>query len=174
MSRDFHQKKIVIASTEENAENEGIFSCLSRLPASKGIFVVLTAYARCLGKRQIRGRLEFETFLPDISSKYRQADPRKSAKKIVRFQEKLRYMFKEGFYYPGQKKRSIPEIAARRTLFPSCDIMLDDARSAHGKSRGQSQMTLPCVDRASSSMISKVEQRSSRRESRGWFFFCPG
>ena len=30
---------------------------------------------------------------------------------------------------------------------------------------------LPCADRAWSSMISHVEQRSSRRESRGWFFF---
>ena len=33
--------------------------------------------------------------------------------------------------------------------------MRDDARSAQGKRRGQSRMTLHCVDRASSSMISQ-------------------
>ena len=33
---------------------------------------------------------------------------------------------------------------------------------------------LPCTDRAWSRMTSHVEQRSSRRESQGWFFFCPG
>ena len=58
-------------------------------------------------------------------------------------------------YYPGQKNRTIPEIRGEKNTVPSCDFMLDDARSAQGKSRGQSQMTLPCVDRASSSMISQ-------------------
>ena len=58
-------------------------------------------------------------------------------------------------YYPGQKKRTIPEIRGEKNAVPSCDIMLDDARSALGKSCGQSRMTLPCVDRASSSTISQ-------------------
>ena len=56
---------------------------------------------------------------------------------------------------PWPKKRTIIEIRGEKNAVLSCDIMLDDARSAQGKSRGQSRMTLPCVDRASSSMISQ-------------------
>ena len=56
---------------------------------------------------------------------------------------------------PWPKKRTILEIRGEKNAVPSCDIMLDDARSAQGKSRGQSRMTLPCVDHASSSMISQ-------------------
>ena len=56
---------------------------------------------------------------------------------------------------PWPKKRTILEIRGKKNAVPSCDIMLDDARSAQGKSRGQSRMALPCVHRASSSMISQ-------------------
>ena len=70
-----------------------------------------------------------------------------------------------------KKKRTIPEIRGEKNAVPSCDIMLDDARSAQGKSRGQSRMTLPCVIVRHRAWYLKIEQRSSRRESRGWFFF---
>ena len=29
------------------------------------------------------------------------------------------------WYYPGQKKRTIPEIRGEKNTVPSCDIMLD-------------------------------------------------
>ena len=54
--------------------------------ASKSMFVVLTAYTDSLGyDRYVNGWI-LKLFLPDWSSKYRQTDPRKSAKN-VRFQE---------------------------------------------------------------------------------------
>ena len=56
---------------------------------------------------------------------------------------------------PWTKKRTIPEICGEKNAVPSCDIMLDDARSAQGESCGQLRMTLPCADRASLSMISQ-------------------
>ena len=66
------------------------------------------------------------------------------------------------------KKKNHPRDSRREERCSTCDIMLDQARSAQGKSRGSD---LPCTDRAWSSMISHGEQRSSRRESRWWFFF---
>ena len=61
-------------------------------------------------------------------------------------------------YYPGQKKKRTIEIRGEKNAVPhviSCSIRRDQRRA----------------DRTWSSMISHVEQRSSRRESRGWFFF---
>ena len=71
------------------------------------------------------------------------------------------------------KKKNHTRDSRREERCSTCDIMLDQARSAQGKSRGSD---LPCADRAWSSMISHVEQRSSRRESR-WLmvlFFVEG
>ena len=74
-----------------------------------------------------------------------------------------------------KKKRTIPEIRGEKNAVPSCDIMLDDAHSAQGKSRGQARMTLPCVDRASSSMISQDRTAFfSPRISRMVLFFAQG
>ena len=72
---------------------------------------------------------------------------------------------------PGQKKEPSSRFAARRTLFH----VWYHARS-RAISTGQGPISdcprlLPCADRSWLSMISHVEQRSSRRESRGWFFF---
>ena len=61
------------------------------------------------------------------------------------------------------KKKNHPRDSRREERCSMCDIMLDQAQSAQGKSRGSD---LPGANRASSSMISHVEQRSSRRESR--------
>ena len=77
------------------------------------------------------------------------------------------------FYYSGQKKRTILEIRLEKNAVPrviSCLIRRDQRRVKVADSRGS---RLPCADRAWSSMISHVEQRSSRCESRWWFFFCP-
>ena len=74
-------------------------------------------------------------------------------------------------YYPGQKKRTIIEIRGKKNAVPrviSCSIRRDQHRAS---SIRDCPRLLPCADRAWSSMISHVEQRSSRRESRGWFFF---
>ena len=74
-----------------------------------------------------------------------------------------------------KKKRTIPKIRGEKNAVPSCDIMLGDARSVQGKSRGQSRMTLPYVDRASSSMISQDRTAFfSPRISEMVLFFCPG
>ena len=70
-------------------------------------------------------------------------------------------------HYPGQKKEPSPRFAARRTLF-DLDIMLDDARSAQGKVIRDCPQLSPCADRA---WYHTMEQRSSHRESRRWFFF---
>ena len=48
-------------------------------------------------------------------------------------------VFSAGMYYPGQKKRTIPEIRGEKNAVPSSDIMLDDARPAQGKRRGLSR-----------------------------------
>ena len=37
------------------------------------------------------------------------------------------------WYYPGQKKRTIPEIRGEKNAVPSRDILLDHARSAQAK-----------------------------------------
>ena len=69
------------------------------------------------------------------------------------------------------KKRTILEIRGEKNAVPrviSCSIRRDQRRAKVADSRGSD---LPCADRAWSSMISHVEQRSSRRESRWWFFF---
>ena len=73
-------------------------------------------------------------------------------------------------YYPGQKKNHHRD-SRREERCSTCDIMVDQARSAQGKRDPRLSATLPCGDRAWSGMISHVEQRSSRRESRWWFFF---
>ena len=72
---------------------------------------------------------------------------------------------------PWPKKRTILEIRGEKNAVPrviSCSIRRDQRRAKVADSRGSD---LPCADRAWSSMISHVEQRSSRRESRWWFFF---
>ena len=45
-------------------------------------------------------------------------------------------------YYPGQKKKNHPRDSRREEHCSTCDIMLDQARSAQGKSRGQSRIGL--------------------------------
>ena len=75
------------------------------------------------------------------------------------------------FYYPGQKKRTILEIRGEKNAVPrviSCSIRRDQRRASPIR---DCPRLLPCADRAWSNMISHVEQRSSRRESRWWFFF---
>ena len=77
------------------------------------------------------------------------------------------------YILPWPKKRTILEIRGEKNAVPrviSCSIRRDQRRAKVADSRG---LDLPCADRAWSSMISHVEQRSSRRESR-WFFFWPG
>ena len=70
---------------------------------------------------------------------------------------------------PWIKKEPCPRFAARRTLFDLVK-MLDHKRSAQGKVRSATIRNFcPALDR--SIMISHVEQRSSHRESRGWFLF---
>ena len=66
------------------------------------------------------------------------------------------------------KKKNHPRDSRREERCSTCDIMLDQRRAKVADSHGSD---LPCADRAWSSMISHVEQRSSRRESRWWFFF---
>ena len=73
-------------------------------------------------------------------------------------------------YYLDKKKNHHRD-SRREERCSTCDIMLDQARSAQGKSDPRLSATLPCADRAWSSMISHVEQRYSRRESRWSFFF---
>ena len=74
---------------------------------------------------------------------------------------------------PWTKKKNHHQDSRRKERCSTCDIMLDQARLAQGKSDPRDcPRLLPCADRAWSSMISHVEQCSSRRESRGWFFFC--
>ena len=69
------------------------------------------------------------------------------------------------------KKRTILKIRGEKNAVPhviSCSIRRDQRRAKVADSRGSD---LPCADRAWSSMISHVEQRSSRRESQWWFLF---
>ena len=66
------------------------------------------------------------------------------------------------------KKKNHPWDLRRGERCSTCDIMLDHARSAQGKSRGWPCPALIAHDQA---WCHKIEQRSSRRESRGWFFF---
>ena len=70
-----------------------------------------------------------------------------------------------------KKKEPPSRFAARRTLFQVWYHARSRAISAEQKSRTVADQTLPSADRSWSSMISHVEQRSSRLESRGWFFF---
>ena len=72
---------------------------------------------------------------------------------------------------PWTKKRTIIEIRGEKNAVPrviSCSIRRDQRRANPVR---DCPRLLPCADRAWSSMISHVKQRSSRRESRGWFFF---
>ena len=76
------------------------------------------------------------------------------------------------FFYLDKKKKTNPEIRGEKNAVPPCDIMLDDVRSAQGKSRGQSRMTLPCVDCASSSMISQDRTAFFSPRISGMVLFC--
>ena len=70
-----------------------------------------------------------------------------------------------------KKKRTIIEIRGEKNAVPrviSCSIRRDQRRASPIR---DCPRLLPCADGAWSSMISHLEQRSSRRESRGWFFF---
>ena len=72
---------------------------------------------------------------------------------------------------PWPKKRTIIEIRGEKNAVPrviSCSIRRDQRRASPIR---DCPRLLPCADRAWSSLISHVEQRSTRRESRGWFFF---
>ena len=78
-------------------------------------------------------------------------------------------------YYPGQKKRTIPEIRGQKNTVRSCDIMLDDARSTQCKVIRDCPRLLPCADRASSGMISHDGTAFfSPRISRMVLFFVQG
>ena len=70
-----------------------------------------------------------------------------------------------------KKKEPSSRFAARRTLFHLWYHARLGAISAGPKSRTVTRSDLPCADPGWSSMISQVEQRSSRLESRWWFFF---
>ena len=75
------------------------------------------------------------------------------------------------FLLPWTKKRSILEIRGEKNAVPrviSCSIRRDQRRASPIR---DCPRLLPCADRAWLSLISHVEQRSSHRESRGWFFF---
>ena len=67
-----------------------------------------------------------------------------------------------------KKKRTIPEIRGEKNAVPPCHIMLDHTWSAQRKSRGWPRPALIARDQA---WYHKIEQCSSHRESRGWFFF---
>ena len=90
-------------STEEKAR---IFSSLIGLPASaeKDMFVVLTAHVGSFTNNRYVDNWILKLVLPNRYSKYRQTDPRKSATKTVRFQEKA-YMFEEGLLLGGVFER---------------------------------------------------------------------
>ena len=111
-----------------------------------------------------------------VRSAHREIHTIKSNTKIstnsaCRSKQKIFHNFHFSSYYPGQKKRTILEIRGEKNAVPrviSCSIGRDQRRAKVTDSRGSD---LPCADRAWSSMISHVEQRSSRRESRWWFFF---
>ena len=78
---------------------------------------------------------------------------------------------KKSIYYPGQKKKNHPRDSRLKNAVPrvkSCSIRRDRRRAKVTDSRGSD---LPCADCAWSSMMSHVEQRSSRCESRWWFYF---
>ena len=89
-------------------------------------------------------------------------------KKDILWEKQLYWEWDQSSSTTLDKKKNHPRDSRRDARCSTCDTMLDQARSAQGKSRGSD---LPCADRAWSSMISHVEQCSSRRESRGWFFF---
>ena len=87
---NFSQKPVNDRDSKHGRKGEAL-SSLSRLrlPVSKGIFVVLTAYAGSLtNDRHVDGWI-LKLFLPDThrSSNYRQTDPRKSAKKSSHFRK---------------------------------------------------------------------------------------
>ena len=76
-----------------------------------------------------------------------------------------------GYVLPWTKKRTIIEIRGEKNAVPrviSCSSRCDQRRASPIR---DCPRLLPCADRTWSSVISHVEQRSSRRESRGWFFF---
>ena len=93
------------------------------------------------------------------------------AKMMSWSRKKFPVLVSETKLLPWTKKKNHPRDSRREEHCSTCDIMLDQARSAQGKVAESRRSDLPCADRAWSSMISHVEQRSSSRESRWWFFF---
>ena len=79
-------------------------------------------------------------------------------------------LFERRDVLPWTKKKNHHRDSRREERCPTCDVMLDQARSAQASPVSDCPRLLPCSDRDWSSMISHVEHRSSRRESR-WFFF---
>ena len=74
------------------------------------------------------------------------------------------------YYYLDKKKKNHPRDSQREERCSTCDIMLDQARSAQGKSDPRLSATFAL--RWSRLIEHDMRwQRSSRRESRGWFFF---
>ena len=78
-------------------------------------------------------------------------------------------------YYPGQKKNHLRD-SWREERCSTCDIMLDHAQSAQGKSRGQSRIR-PCpvliaCDRAWYHTWNSVLLAANLKD--GSFFFWPG
>ena len=74
-------------------------------------------------------------------------------------------------YYPEQEKEPSPRFAARRTLFDlviSCSITHDQRRA---KSSATVRNFRPVLIVRHRAWYHTMEQRSSRRESRRWFFF---
>ena len=69
-------------------------------------------------------------------------------------------------YFPGQKKRTIPEIGGEKNAVPSCDIMQKPWLDADDPA-----LRFFARDRA---CYHKIEQCSSHRESWGRFFFFFG
>ena len=107
-------------------------------------------------------RCRYGTAPPDLRKKLKSVDHGRTTRGT------------SGNYYPGQKKRTIIEIRGEKNAVPrviSCSIRRDQRRASPIR---DCPRLLPCADRAWSSMISHVEQRSFRCESRGWFFFFFG
>ena len=88
--------------------------------------------------------------------------------RFFKIKQNLGKKFLNALYYPGQKKKNHHRDSRREERCFTCGIRRDQRRAKVADSRGSD---LPCADRVWSSMISHVEQRSSRRESRWWFFF---
>ena len=102
----------------------------------------------------------------------------------------IRWKLMQHNYYPGQKKKNHPRDSRREERCSTCDIMLDQVRSAQGqKSRTAADRTCPALispDRAwyhtwnSVLLAANLDdgsffvQGSMLATSRWCFFFCPG